>query len=182
MVRLKAFFLLGICLLLSSNCATSPIGEQYRDEAVEVPFSEIAGSPTRYRGSTVVWGGEILEKTVFRDTTRFIILQTPLDDRDRPGDKTDSRGRFIAIADDYLDPSVYEEGKRVTLAGEITGTETLPLGTTQYTYPVVRVEQIHLWREVEPGPYGYYDPLDFRRGPYDPGWYPLGWGRRHPVP
>ena len=39
-----------------------------------------------------------------------------------------------------------KKGKEITLAGEIVGKETKPLGKTEYTYPVVLVKQLHLWK------------------------------------
>ena len=44
-----------------------------------------------------------------------------------------SRGRFIAQSPQFLDLALYKREKKITVAGEIIGRESKPLGKTEYT-------------------------------------------------
>ena len=54
-----------------------------------------------------------------------------------PKETLASEGRFLMLADKYLDPYVYRKGKRITVAGEILGEKTKPLGELDYRYPLL---------------------------------------------
>jgi len=156
---LTALFLaLGVPLFISC----SPISSALQAEAGKAPpFTEILKAPGQYTGTTVIWGGVIVEISNRQDGTYLIVINADLDSGQRPGEKDLSKGRFIAFHKEFLDPSVYKEGREITVAGKITGSEELPIGEMRYRYPVVTVEEIHLWEE----PKAYYDPYF-----YDP-WY-----------
>ena len=95
--------------------------------------------------------------------------QRPLGWREEPQETTASEGRFLILADKYLDPYLFRRGKKITVAGEILGEKIKPLGEMDYRYPILSSKQIYLWPEYyyRPYPYIYYDPW----------WgYPYGWG------
>lgn len=164
----------GLSLLVISGCIY-PISKELRQEAKEdLTFSMVLQNPKAYIGSIVLWGGKIIETINVPDGMEIIVLEMPLDYGEMPEDERRSRGRFIAKSSKFLDPAIYKEGRKITLAGEIIGSETKPLGKTQYTYPVVMIKQLHLWRKqrpVSPPPYywgwGWYGPY----GPYLPYYY-----------
>jgi outer membrane lipoprotein len=163
--RGSKFFLFGLLSLLLSGCAY-PISKELRQEAKESPaFAMILQNPTAYTGSVVIWGGRIIQTLNTKEGTKILVLEIPLDYEERPEAKRYSRGRFIAKAPKYLDPEVYKPGRKITVAGEVIGKEVKPLGNTEYTYPVVRIKEIHLWRRdgVYVYPYPYYG--------YGPGWW-----------
>jgi len=79
---------------------------------------------------------------------------------------------------DFLDPATLPYGTRVTVTGDITGSVTLPLDETEYTYPIVETRHLqvwsaadnatqHIWPYAGPGPYWgpYYAPYG-RPWPY----------------
>jgi outer membrane lipoprotein len=163
--RFSRTVLSGLLLLLSSGCAY-PISKELRQEAKESPsFITILQNPTAYVGSMVVWGGSIIQTLNAKEGTDILVLETPLGYEERPESTRYSRGRFIAKTSGYLDSEIYKPRRKITVAGEITGKETRPLGNTEYTYPVVMIKQIHLWRRhrVYVSPYPY--------SPYGPGWW-----------
>jgi outer membrane lipoprotein len=125
----------------------------------------ILKNPTGYTGSVVIWGGSIIQTLNTKEGTEVLVLETPLGYEEEPEGTRYSRGRFIAKTQQYLDPEIYKEGRKVTVAGEIVGKEVKPLGSTEYNYPVVMIKEIHLWRRyrVYAYPYPYY-------------WYGPGWG------
>ena len=118
----------------------------------------------------MLWGGEIIETVNVQGGSEMIVLDTPLDYQERPERARYSRGRFVAKSSKFLDPAIYKKGKEITLAGEIVGKETKPLGKTEYTYPVVLVKQLHLWKRPY---YGRYYP--YWGGPYYGPYYDY-WG------
>ncbi len=189
-LRFYRFFLFALFLFLISGCAY-PISKELRQEATkEITFPMVLQNPTGYVGSIVIWGGKIIETQNVAGGSEIFVLETPLDYQEMPEAEKYSEGRFIAKSSTFLDPEVYKKGRTITVAGEIAGRETKPLGKAEYTYPVIMVKQIHLWKKhrayyTYPPPYyygPYYRPYDWY-GPYGPydryGWpydydYPYG--------
>ena len=171
------FLVLGLFLFMMSACATTPIASQYRQEAGSrnVSFSTALRNPDAYINDIVLWGGHIIKTTNLQNGTEIIVLQAPLGSGDRPENIESSQGRFIAMSSKFLDPAIYEKGKMITLAGQITGKKTLPLGETSYTYPVITIKQLHLWKKRS-NRYYYDYPYDY----WYRGWGPYGWYPGYP--
>lgn len=136
------------CLLLLSvllaGCASGPL----KTEGVsELTPSEAAGSGSV--GETVLWGGVIVGATNLSERTRLEVVSYPLDSRSqRPKTDAEPGGRFLAYKQGYLETAEYGRGRRVTLRGEVTGTEKGRVGEAPYTYPTVEIEAIELWPEA----------------------------------
>ena len=161
--KFNKWFLLSLYVFAASGCAY-PISKELREEANrELTFSMVFQNPAAYVGSVVIWGGEVIGTTNLKDSTEILILDTPLNYHGIPESAELSQGRFIAKSPQFLDPALYKKGKRLTVAGEVIGKETRPLGQTEYTYPVVMAKEIHIWRSTQYTPY-YIDP-------YGWGWY-----------
>src|SRR5215831_10977177 len=125
---------IGVCLSLI-GCASQQAGEGSSSSAI--PFLQVKAAPDSYRGQSVVFGGEVLSARRLKEGTRIEILQLPLDRWEHLGtDRTQSQGRFIAMHREFLDPATLPPGTRVMVSGEITGSMTLPLDETEYTYPL----------------------------------------------
>ena len=154
-----------VILSLSMAGCAYPISEQLRKEVTEdVTFPIVLKNPSAYVGDIVLWGGFIIRIENLKEGVEIFVLETPLDHWEDPEPAQYSRGRFIAKTNKFLDPAVYTKGRKITLAGEIVGGTTLPLGKTEYSYPVVTVKQLHLWKKVPYYPYyPYYYPW---YGPY----------------
>ncbi len=161
-------------LLLGVFGCSYPIAKEYRQEArKDLTFPQVLQNPNAYIGSTVIWGGSIIQTNNRRDGTEIVVLQTPLESLEKPEGTRYSQGRFIVRSPQFLDPEIYKNGKRITVAGDIAGVESKPLGNVQYAYPVLDAKQIHLWSDqayAPPPPYYYYDWYGW--GP----WWPYGWG------
>lgn len=158
-----------VFILLLSGCA-HVISRDLRERAdLSLRLAAVRENPQAYEGKTVVWGGEVIETFNQKDgTTLLEIFHRPLNWRGEPKEGLSSEGRFLALAERYLDPYLFRKGRKVTVAGEIRGEKRKPLGEMEYRYPLVLAREIHLW-EFAP-PYRYYYP-------YDPWWwgYPYGW-------
>jgi len=143
-----------------------------------LPFLQVKAAPDSLKGQTVTFGGHVLTARLLKDGTRIEILQLPLDRSMHPGyDLTQSQGRFIAFQREFLDPATLLPGTRVTVTGEVSGSLTLPLDETEYTYPVIDIKQLRVWAKSEDGParirpYPYYYMGSYW-GPYwGPYWRP----------
>jgi outer membrane lipoprotein len=126
-----------------------------------------------YLSQKVRWGGVIVNTQNKDNTSRLVIVAFPLNDDGEPRVSDQSSGRFIAIADEFLEPLVYSSDREITVVGTLQGTETLDIGEFPYQYPVVKVEHSYLCPvKQEPDyrdypPYWWYDPW-----PYYPYYYP----------
>ncbi len=85
-----------------------------------------------------------------------------------------SSGRYIVMSSKFLDPTIFRAGMKITVAGQVAGKKTMVVDQTNYTYPVVAVKQLVLWRiSYYAYPYDYWDYWPSFYGPY---WGPGGWG------
>lgn len=173
--------LLGVLLASVSGCVTSPISKELRKQAKPLTLTQVAANPSTYTGTVVIWGGQVVNTVNSTNGGSIYVLELPLNDVDRPQSPGVSPGRFIARSRGFIDPEVFKAGRLITVAGTIAGVETEPLQKMQYTYPVVAIDELHLWHRVYytyPG-WGWYGP-GWNWGWYGPGWgwgwYGPGWG------
>ncbi len=161
---LVAMVLLGLLF----GCASYPISSGLREVArSDISFPMVLSDPSVYAGAIVIWGGLIIETTKVPDGSEIVVLETPLKDAEVPRQASYSQGRFIAKSSQFLDPAIYKVGKKVTIAGEIVGSETRPLDKSEYSYPVIKAKEIYLWQPERIYAYEpYYYPY------YWPGWWP----------
>ena len=156
-------FIIGVCLG-ASGCAPA-ISQSVRTLADEsLSIQTVIENPGAYEGTLILWAGEIIQTKNMKDGTIIEVLEKPADYTERPKSADVSGGRFLAEQDGFLDPAIYSPGRQVTVAGKITGTRQFPLGEYDYTYVLIRIEEIHLW-PVEPERIYYYHY-------YPPSYYP----------
>ena len=176
--RVKSLII--ICSLVFLFGCVHVISKDLRDKVdPALTFGQVIQNPIAYKGKTVVWGGEIIDILNQKNgTTEIEVFQIPLDSKtDAPKASNVSEGRFLILVNKYLDPYLYQEGKRITVAGEILGEQIKPLGEMEYKYPLISSQQNNLWEEsyYYPNHYPYYySPWGY----YDPWWwgYPYWWG------
>jgi outer membrane lipoprotein len=178
-IKMRNWFPFLLILFLLSGCA-HVISKDLRVKAdPSLTFREVFKNPNAYQGKTVIWGGDIVKTINQKDGTTLIeVFQRPLGRRGDPEETSYSEGRFLILAQEYLDPYLFRRGRKITVAGEILGEKTMALGEMDYRYPLISSNQIHLWTEYYyyPAPYYYpYYPYYY----YDPWWdYPFYWGFR----
>jgi outer membrane lipoprotein len=140
-------------------------------------FPQIKESPDSFKGKLVLLGGQVLEAKRLKDSTRLIILQLPLiNDQEPTTELTQSKGRFIAEQQEFLDPATVPPGTRITLVGELSGSIPQSLDETVYTYPTLIIKHFKVWPDY-PSDYNRYG--SYYRYPYlypYPFAYPY-WGR-----
>lgn len=163
-----AFALAALSLgtLTLTGCTTIPA-------QLEGTYGDI--SPARVEpaefGTSVRWGGVIIDATNEENSTCFEVLSRDLDRYLRPLQEDRTAGRFIACKPGFHDPQVFAAGREVTLTGTIRAIEEREIDQFNYRYPVLDVNELVLWqprREVM--------VIDHM---YDPFWhpYPYYWGR-----
>ena len=158
-------FIPFLCLLVLvaqlHGCASDRAIPKELEEQVDqgVTFDDLKASPSSYRGSLVVLGGEVLTAKRLKQGTQIEVLQLPLDRTMRPnGERTASQGRFLAVEPEFLDPATLTEGTPITVVGEVTGAETQRLDEVDYTYPTLRVRHLKVWERSQDYPVGPSGP------------------------
>ncbi|HEV8454337.1 MAG TPA: Slp family lipoprotein, partial [Gemmatimonadales bacterium] len=113
-----------------------------------VTFDQIAQTPDSYVGRTVVVGGEVLKATRRSEGTELEVLELPLDKHHRPaGQRMASRGRFLALDRQGMDPAAFPPGMPVTVVGEVRGATTQRLDESQQRYAMLDIKHVHAWTE-----------------------------------
>ena len=144
-------------------------------------------SPARVQasdfGTTVRWGGVLVDTRNEKNQTCFEVLSHDLNKGMRPIIDDTTAGRFIACTNGFYDPEVYSKGREVTIVGQIDKIEERNIEEFDYRYPVLAVNDLVLWevRKTVMVYNGYYNPYYypyFWGGPYW-GYYPY---YRYPGP
>lgn len=157
--------LISAFLGILSLAACTTIPTQLQGEYASVSPARV--DPASF-GTTVRWGGIIIDAKNESQRTCFEVLSRELDKYMRPKVEDITSGRFIACQDGFSDPEVFAKGREVTLVANITGVEERKIDEFNYRYPVLQVNDLVLWEERKDVMY-YHDY-------YDPYWYPYAWG------
>lgn len=157
---LPTVFVLFCCMLI--GCAHT-VSKEFRQKAsTPVDFRELVEKAEAYKGQRVILGGYVLEIVNQPGETLLNVLQAPLDSGEKPRSEDLSEGRFFVRTEQFLDPEVFSEGRRITVGGRVAGVQTAPIGKGFYQYPVIEAEELHLLPKDVPRatyPYpGYYWP------------------------
>ncbi|MDY6837888.1 MAG: Slp family lipoprotein [Thermodesulfobacteriota bacterium] len=171
---------LAICLLLGpalsglTGCASTPSKKFQRQVGPAVPFKELLQDGEAFKGRKVILGGHILETKNEPQATLITLLQAPLDSRNKPRSRDLSEGRFLVRVQGFLDPEIYNKGRKLTVGGTVSEVLEQPLGNRVYRYPVIEAVESHLWPK---------ESDDVRRfEPIHPYWWHYPWPRYHGVP
>jgi outer membrane lipoprotein len=139
-------WLLVLCSLVSCVACAPVISREVRAQvAPHLTYTDIAANPAAYVGTVVLVAGTIVEARNFQHGTRLELLQYPADGRGRPRTNAPTGGRFLVWAPEYLETAIYRPGREITVAGEVTEPQELPLGDTTYRYPVLVPREVYLW-------------------------------------
>jgi len=137
--------LLSLVLIsLIASCATTASFDTTKVDKSLTPQSVVA-EPVRSLGKIALWGGTILDTRNLKDKTQIEILAYPLSSSHWPMQKSKPLGRFIIQYQGYLEPTTYAQGRVLTVLGSVGGSRSGKVGESEYTYPVIIAEQLHLW-------------------------------------
>ncbi len=171
MTKIGLVMLLFMCF--STGCVRA-ISKELRarvDPSVTVDYA--VNHPESAINKTVMWGGVIAGTRNLKEGTLLEVVQKPIFREGRPLDTDRSEGRFLALYQGYLDVAIYAEGREVTVAGRLKGMEQRQLGEIEYTYPLMKAEEVYLWPKRVEREHYYY--------PYWYGPWRYWYSPRHPV-
>lgn len=164
-------------LLLLGACASKPPDAISKAPHHNPSLTQVRLEIDRYLGAELRWGGKISKIENRAEDTWIEIVQMPLSARAKPLSSGKSDGRFIASFDKFVDPVVYEVGRKLTVVGTIDGKVRRAIGEYDYLFPIVKVEGSFLWKVTPPV---YSHPYPPPWGYYDPWYYPGPYYHRHP--
>lgn len=163
-----------LLIMLLSACSSHIPPEIKQPLEGSPSLGEVRDRAEAYASQKVRWGGVILATENKQDASWLTIVAFPLDDNGEPRISDQSTGRFIAIVDQFLEPTVYTPEREITVIGNMLRTETIDVGEFAYEYPVIQAQHYYVWpvKEepvyVDYPPYWWYDPWY----PYYPYYYP----------
>lgn len=129
---------------LLTACASNPVFDASQVDEALTPTRVIA-NPADSRGKLALWGGTILDVQNLTDATRIELLTYPLGRSQRPQHNEKPLGRVLVLQPGFLEPTVYTQGKSLTVLGEVGDSQQGQVGETSYSYPVIVAQKIHLW-------------------------------------
>jgi outer membrane lipoprotein len=166
--------------LAASGCASSRVPQPIRDHELPSPsVAEVQARPPEFMGTTVRWGGRILEVHNGPSTTHIEVLAKPLRRSGEPEGSASGTGRFLLELAGFKDPADFPKDRALSVVGPLVRITTQDVGEYPYPYPVVSAGTWYLWPErpkttVVPVPIGYpwygpwYSPW---YGPWYGPWY-----------
>jgi len=133
-----------VCFIfLLSGCA-HVVSQEMRDRAgKEVNTEMLFQNPDAYMGKIVILGGFIAGTETRGEGSYIEVVQNPLDSTGRPEDRDTSFGRFLVFIEGRIDTAIYSSGREITVAGEVLGRKVQPLGEAQYSYPLIKGNELH---------------------------------------
>lgn len=140
--------LIPATLLVLAACAPAPIYKPAPGAVVAAPY-QVAQSPEQFSSKQVIWGGRIVGVTNLADHSEVEILAYPLDKSQRPQANDSGNGRFIAVMPGYVEPLDYPPGGLITVNGQLEGSRAGKVGQADYVFPLVQVNQSHVWTADE---------------------------------
>lgn len=146
MTRLPRATLLvtGLLATLLTACASKP---PLKAEGVEKKLTPAEAASRPATGTRVLWGGVIVASKNLKEESQIEVLGFPLNDSQEPQTDEKPLGRFVILQPGYLETADYASGRQITVVGPLAGTREGRIGESDYTYPVVRPDKMHLWAE-----------------------------------
>ena len=140
---MKNLYLLPLTFLLLA-CASAPEFDSQKT-AAPITVTQAVSNPDSHKGKQVLWGGAIISSTNLKNETRLEVLAYPLDSDHYPQTDKPAYGRFLLLNEGYLETVDYAPGRLITASGTLEGIRKSKLDESEYTYPLLRAEKLHLW-------------------------------------
>ena len=122
-----------LSVILLTACL-HPISEEAREQVVpQTTFAMVSENPSAFLDQQLLLGGVIVAAEKKDDGTVLEIIEWRLSRWGEPAYLGDEVRRFLVKSKQSLDPTIYEPGVLVTLAGVVLGQETRLLDEHEYT-------------------------------------------------
>lgn len=167
---------LTLAALLLTGCVSSQLVPPEMESGItrDLSFESLKAEPEKSKGRMLVLGGKVLSAKRLKEGTRIEVLQLPLDGSDIPRlNLIASKGRFLALQTDFLDPATIPAGTLISMIAEVVGVKTMPLDEVDYQYPLLKVSTLKIWGAPSSLRYHYRPPIwaPYPYGPYGPMWW-----------
>lgn len=146
----RLFLACGLAVLFA-GCAAVLSDRVLEQSEPPIPFHELQKSAGNYNGKMVILGGTIIKINHEPTGSVIEILQRPLGYRLEPESGDQTEGRFLVRANRVVEEQIFRTGRPITVAGIVSGQESRKLDATTYEYPVISLEEYHLWPEPPAG-------------------------------
>jgi outer membrane lipoprotein len=144
-------------LIVVSGCAIVPGQIDVAKNTVLVPFEEISASiaatgsseaPGPNADNKARWGGKIVSVLNKKDMSEIEVVFFPENRFGKPKTGLPSTGRFKAFVEGFVDPLVFEQGRLITVVGEVSNSHSGIIGEQDYTYPTLNAKGYYMWKET----------------------------------
>lgn len=131
--------------LLSLTGCMHVISKVSRDAVTPgATLAAVRAEPDRHLGETLLVGGNILGQRPQGERTLLEVYSWTLDRCGKPREFDADGGRFLVILDQRFDLLHFAPGRFVVLTGAVDSSLVLELDGNDYTYPLLRIAEIHL--------------------------------------
>ncbi len=154
----------SVAAVLISGCASYPEAVKVADGTSLVSYQ--SATQSKVQQGTARWSGVIAKVQNNTNNTRLEVVYFPGNESGRPKVSDQTEGRFVAYIDGFVDPMVYQQGKAVTVLGQLTASETGLVDKFQYVYPVIQQAIVYLWPKQQDTRVDVVDPWPLWRTPY----------------
>jgi len=161
-MRWLAFTFVGAVLL--SGCATYPDAVKVAEGTPLVSYQ--SATQGKVHAGMARWSGVIAKVDNNASNTRLEVVFFPANDSGRPKISDQTAGRFVAYINGFVDPMVYQQGKSVTVLGQLTQPETGLVDKFEYIYPVIQQAVVYLWPKQQESRVDIVEPWPLWRTPY----------------
>ncbi len=145
-------------LVVVSGCAVVPDSIDVGKNAMLVPFEEVSagianvGPSTEAqsldKGKKARWGGKIVSVVNKKDVSEIEVVFFPENSLGKPKTGMPSAGRFKAVVEGFVDPLVFEQGRLITVVGDVGDSHAGIIGEQEYTYPTLNAKGYYMWKET----------------------------------
>jgi len=172
-IKQKCISMAILLLVLGLSGCASNIPRSIRETVKLNPDVRVVrDEPSAYQGKKAKWGGRIVGIKNLKRVSEVELLAAQLDSWGEPGQPEDKAVRFLARVSAFLDPQIFQIGRKMTVFGTVDKQISRKIGEHPYPYPVIAVKDYHLWPEetvYDDGYYGFYI------------WSPWWYGYPHPY-
>jgi outer membrane lipoprotein len=131
-LKVQTFFV----IMLLTACM-HPISEEAREQVVpQTTFAMVSENPSAFLDQQLLLGGVIVAAENIDEGTVLEIIEWRLNRWGEPAYLGDEVRRFLVKSKQSLDPTIYEPGVLVTLAGVVLGQETRLLDSLGESVPL----------------------------------------------
>mgnify|MGYP000247620016 CR=1 FL=1 len=146
---IKNFLAVLSLAFVISGCVHIPESLIVDESIALTSFSDVRSNDATYIDNKARWGGVIAKIENKSEYTVLEVVHFQLSSSTRPQQKDQTQGRFKVYYRGFLDPVIFKEGRSITAVGDIGAKETGKIGEHEYSYPVLKAKDVHLWKEIK---------------------------------